>query len=77
MKKIILFIIYIYQKFISPITPSTCRFYPSCSNYTKEAFEKFKFLKASYLSIKRILRCHPFNKGGYDPIPTEKEGGNE
>jgi len=73
MKKIVLFFINIYQKFISPMTSSKCRFYPSCSNYSKEAFETHNFLKATYLSIKRILKCHPFNDGGYDPVPKVKK----
>lgn len=61
-------IIRIYQKF-SPIkiVPS-CRFYPTCSQYFIEALQKYGFIKGSYLGIKRILRCHPYNKGGYDPL---------
>ncbi len=61
-------IIRFYQKFISPIKGKTCRFYPTCSQYAIDALEKYGFLKGSYLSIKRILKCHPFHEGGYDPV---------
>lgn len=67
-KKIILFLIKIYQ-FISKYTPSVCRFYPTCSEYTKQAIIKYGVLKGGMLGIKRIMRCHPFNEGGYDPVP--------
>ena len=68
MNKILIGIVKIYRKFISPIKPPTCRFYPTCSSYSLEALEKYGAVKGSYLSIKRILRCHPFNPGGYDPL---------
>ena len=68
MKKIVLFLIKIYQK-ISSLTPPRCRFYPTCSEYTKQAIIKYGILKGGYLSIKRILKCHPFHPGGYDPVP--------
>ena len=57
-----------YQK-VSRFTPATCRFYPSCSNYAIEAIEKYGITKGGWLAAKRILRCHPFNAGGYDPVP--------
>ncbi len=57
-----------YQKYISPIKGPTCRFYPTCSCYSKEALKKYGAIKGTYLTIKRILKCHPFNKGGYDPL---------
>ena len=66
-KKLAVFLIKIYQK-ISALTPSVCRFYPTCSEYTKQAIEKYGFLKGSWLGIKRISRCHPLNPGGYDPL---------
>ncbi len=69
MKTLAIFLIRLYQKYISPLFPSCCRFVPSCSAYAAEAFEKYGFFKGLYLSIKRILRCHPFSKGGYDPVP--------
>ena len=69
-KQIVLFLIKIYQK-ISALTPPRCRFYPTCSEYTKHAIIKFGLLKGGILGIKRICRCHPFNEGGYDPVPDE------
>ena len=63
-----LFLISIYQK-ISKLTPSVCRFYPTCSEYTKQAVLKYGVLKGGWLGIKRIARCHPGNEGGYDPVP--------
>jgi putative membrane protein insertion efficiency factor len=68
-KKIIIFTITLYQKYISPLKPATCRFYPTCSEYTVQALTRFGLVKGIWLSIKRILRCHPFNPGGYDPVP--------
>lgn len=58
-----------YQKFISPIKGKTCVFYPTCSEYSKQAFIKYGFLKGSFLTIRRILRCHPFQKNNIDPLP--------
>ena len=57
-----------YQKFISPLFPPTCRFYPTCSTYFIQALEKYGFFKGSFLGIKRLMKCHPFNPGGYDPL---------
>lgn len=67
-KKIILFLITIYQK-ISALTPPVCRFYPTCSQYAKEAIQKYGIFKGGWLAVKRIMRCHPLNEGGYDPVP--------
>ncbi len=67
LKKIAIFLISIYQK-ISKLTPPCCRFYPTCSEYTKQAIEKYGFLKGGWLGVKRICRCHPFSEGGYDPL---------
>jgi len=70
MKKVIIFIIRVYQRYISPIKLySTCRFIPTCSEYALQAVEKYGVLKGSYLAIKRILKCHPFHNGGVDPVP--------
>ncbi len=66
-KKIALFLIGIYQK-ISKYTPAVCRFYPTCSEYTRQAIEKYGFLKGSWLGLKRISKCHPWHEGGYDPL---------
>ena len=62
-------IIMFYQRFVSPCFPASCRFYPTCSSYALEAYEKYGFFKGSLLVLKRILRCHPFCKGGFDPVP--------
>ncbi|MDX9888214.1 MAG: membrane protein insertion efficiency factor YidD [Anaerovoracaceae bacterium] len=69
MKWILIIIIRGYQKILSPFLPRTCRFYPTCSAYYIEALKKYGFFKGSYIGIKRILRCHPWNDGGYDPVP--------
>ena len=73
LKKILSFpflaIIWIYQHGISPFTPKTCRFEPTCSHYTKQALQKHGVLKGSWLGIKRIFSCHPWGKSGYDPVP--------
>ena len=63
-------LISVYQYF-SKLTPASCRFEPTCSRYTYQAIEKFGALKGIYLGVKRILKCHPFHKGGYDPVLDE------
>ncbi len=68
MKKVILSLIFFYQKAISPYKKSCCRFSPTCSEYAREAVEKYGAFKGSFLAVKRILRCHPFHRGGYDPL---------
>ncbi|MBR2386550.1 membrane protein insertion efficiency factor YidD [bacterium] len=68
MKKILIKLIQIYR-FFSKFTPSVCRFQPTCSQYTMEAIEKYGARKGLWLGLKRILRCHPKNPGGYDPVP--------
>ena len=71
MTKIIIFFINFYQKHISVFLKKNgveCKYYPSCSNYSKQALEKYGFFKGSFLGIKRILKCNPFSKGGYDPL---------
>jgi len=57
-----------YQLCISPFLPPSCRFYPTCSDYCRKALEKYGLLKGGWLGIKRLIRCHPFNPGGYDPV---------
>lgn len=59
----------LYQRVISPLFPRSCRFYPTCSQYMIEAISKYGCWRGVWLGIKRILRCHPFHEGGYDPIP--------
>ncbi|HHU75209.1 MAG TPA: membrane protein insertion efficiency factor YidD [Clostridiales bacterium] len=69
-RKLLLLLIKIYQKYISPLKKtSSCIYTPSCSYYAVEAIEKYGTVKGTYLALKRILRCHPFHKGGYDPVP--------
>lgn len=72
LKKFFVVCIRFYQKFISPMFPPSCRFYPTCSHYGVEAIEKHGALKGSYLTVKRILKCHPFHEGGFDPVPEKK-----
>ncbi len=67
-KGILVYIIRLYQKFISPLKPSCCRFYPTCSQYAIDAVNKYGCIKGVFMAIKRVLRCHPFNPGGYDPV---------
>jgi len=67
-KEILIFLIKIYKKYLSPLLPDSCRFYPTCSEYAIEALRKYGVLRGSIKSIYRILRCNPFNKGGYDPV---------
>jgi len=64
-------IIRLYQIFLSPIFGNNCRFYPTCSNYAIDAFKNHNFVKAFFLSIFRILRCNPYSRGGYDPVPLK------
>lgn len=71
MKGVILLFIKIYQRLISPMLPRTCRFYPTCSQYAYTAIQRFGMIKGIKYSLKRILRCNPFNDGGYDPVPEE------
>ena len=68
-KRAILFLIRVYRRYISPLFPPCCRFYPTCSTYAMQAVEKYGALKGGWLAVKRILRCNPFNDGGYDPVP--------
>ena len=69
MKKFVLGAIRFYQREISPLCPPRCRYIPTCSEYAVEAVEKYGTIKGTYLATKRILRCNPFHKGGYDPVP--------
>ncbi|ROL61498.1 membrane protein insertion efficiency factor YidD [Bacteroidetes/Chlorobi group bacterium ChocPot_Mid] len=71
MKYVLIILIKFYKLAISPYLPSSCRFYPTCSEYSMEALQEYGALKGGWMSVKRIFRCHPFNKGGYDPVPCK------
>ncbi|MDO0876029.1 membrane protein insertion efficiency factor YidD [Carnobacterium divergens] len=75
LKKILIGFVQFYQKFISPMFPPSCRYTPTCSSYMIQSIERFGAIKGTGMGIWRILRCHPFVKGGYDPVP-EKKGMN-
>jgi hypothetical protein len=82
MKAIMLAAIRIYRRWISPILPGSCRFAPTCSTYAHQALERHGAWKGALLTARRLLRCHPFHPGGYDPVPdilreTEKRGNGE
>ena len=70
MKWLVLTLIRLYQRLLSPILGQNCRFEPSCSRYTATCVERFGAFHGSWLGLRRILRCHPFNSGGYDPPPA-------
>ena len=69
MKKILIALVKFYRKHISPSRPPSCRFNPTCSAYALEALEKYGAAKGTWLTLKRLSKCHPFHKGGYDPVP--------
>ncbi|KNF07295.1 putative membrane protein insertion efficiency factor [Gottschalkia purinilytica] len=68
MRTIAVAIIKFYQRFISPMKPKSCRFYPTCSEYSIQAINKYGIIKGGFMSLKRILKCNPFNPGGHDPL---------
>ena len=72
MEKIFIQIIKIYQRYISPYKGTKCPYFPSCSQYGIEAFQKYGFFKGSFLTAYRIMRCNPFSKGGIDPVPDKR-----
>lgn len=69
MKYLLLALIRVYQYLFRPLLGANCRFAPSCSDYAREAVEKHGALKGAWLALRRILRCHPYHPGGYDPVP--------
>ncbi len=69
MKRFLLTLIRFYRRNISPLRKPCCRYIPTCSEYALEAVEKYGALKGSWLALRRFLRCHPFHRGGYDPVP--------
>lgn len=73
MKYLFIYIVKFYQKAISPLKPATCRFYPTCSTYSLESYQRFGALKGTYLTVKRIVKCQPFHPGGVDLVPEKKQ----
>ncbi|MCD6463737.1 MAG: membrane protein insertion efficiency factor YidD [Thermotogae bacterium] len=68
-KRVILCIIRLYQRFVSPLKPPVCRFTPTCSHYMYESIKRFGVMRGLYLGVKRLLKCHPWHPGGHDPVP--------
>ena len=68
MRKLVLVLLGAYKRFLSPLLPSACRFHPTCSEYMREAVEKYGAGRGVWLGLKRLLRCHPFHEGGFDPV---------
>nr|WP_319489591.1 membrane protein insertion efficiency factor YidD [uncultured Caproiciproducens sp.] len=73
MKRPLILLIRFYQKAISPYKKPCCKYYPTCSSYAIEAIERFGAFKGFWLALFRILRCNPFSRGGYDPVPEKRE----
>ena len=69
MKKLLISLVRFYRRAISPLFPGCCRYIPTCSEYAVEAVEKYGAAKGGLLALRRLMRCHPFHKGGYDPVP--------
>ena len=76
MKNLFLTAITLYRKYVSPLIPPSCRFQPTCSEYGFEAILRFGIIKGSTLLLRRVLKCHPFNSGGYDPVPSQTDNIN-
>jgi len=71
-----IFLVRVYQTVISPFTPATCRYQPTCSHYTVEALQKHGLLSGGKLALKRIFSCHPWGGSGYDPVPEKSKDDN-
>ena len=76
MKTLALWTLRSYKRWISPLLPPSCRYVPTCSEYAIEAVDRFGILRGTFLAIARLLRCHPFVKGGYDPVPSDSQPGH-
>ncbi|UCG38611.1 MAG: membrane protein insertion efficiency factor YidD [bacterium] len=77
MKTILTALIRLYRAFLSPALPASCRFAPSCSSYALEAVERHGAARGSYLAARRLLKCHPLHRGGYDPVPANARQGSD
>lgn len=73
LRRVVVLPIRFYRRILSPLKPRTCRFHPTCSQYALEAILSHGVLRGCYLATRRILRCHPFHSGGYDPVPPARE----
>lgn len=73
MKYFFIYIVKFYQKVISPLKPATCRFYPTCSTYSLQSYQRFGAIKGTYLTVIRIVKCQPFHPGGVDLVPEKKD----
>ncbi len=73
MKTVFMYVIGLYRRFISPLLPPACRFYPTCSEYAVEAFKRKNTLTAIRMTVVRLAKCHPFHPGGYDPVDPDTE----
>ena len=71
MRSFLRFLFFLYRKIKGPMLGQTCRFYPSCSQYAEEAIERFGLIFGGFLAFKRLISCHPFSPGGYDPVPVD------
>ncbi len=69
MKRLLLLLVQFYRSCISPLLPPSCRYYPTCSAYAMEAIERYGARRGGWMALRRVLRCHPFHAGGYDPVP--------
>lgn len=73
MRRVCIFLIRVYQKTVSPLLGKSCRFIPSCSQYAIDAIKEYGVFKGIFMGFKRIIRCNPFSKGGYDPVPKKNK----
>ncbi len=73
MRRLVVGFIKLYQLLLSPILGQNCRFQPTCSHYASQAIDRFGVIKGGYLSLRRLIKCHPFHEGGYDPVPELTE----
>jgi len=69
MKRLVLAVLRLYKRYVSPLLPPSCRFHPTCSEYMYEAVDRYGVIRGGWLGIKRLSRCQPWNPGGYDPVP--------